>query len=145
MFACVGYLPRHEADKEEEIRIEVERQLAFLEKETGVRMDGTNATIIGKNPGEFVADRNNITRTWMDHGAWPFLTILLYIDQTGDFDLLLQKQTYFKDPQLSRTMEKDLGWMSQFVTSLRGAAMAAILIGMPLVLPANGAEHSGKS
>src|SRR5260370_4933793 len=28
------------ADKEEEIRIEVERQLAFLEKETGVKLEG---------------------------------------------------------------------------------------------------------
>jgi cellobiose phosphorylase len=79
----------------------------------GVRIDGSNATIIGTKPGEFIADRNAITRVWMDHGAWPFLTILLYIDQTGDFNLLLQKQTYFKDPQISRTMEKDLGWINQ--------------------------------
>jgi len=79
----------------------------------GIRIDGSNATIIGSKPGEFIADRNAITRVWMDHGAWPFLTILLYIDQTGDFDLLLQKQTYFKDPQISRTMEKDLGWINQ--------------------------------
>lgn len=79
----------------------------------GVRIDGSNATIIGTKPGEFIADRNAITRVWMDHGAWPFLTILLYIDQTGDFNLLLQKQTYFKDPQTSRTMEKDLGWINQ--------------------------------
>ena len=33
----------------------------------GVRMDGTNATIIGNGQGEFIADRNNITRVWMDH------------------------------------------------------------------------------
>ena len=25
-------------------------------------------------PGEFKADRNNIPRVWMDHGAWPLLT-----------------------------------------------------------------------
>ncbi len=78
----------------------------------GIRIDGSNATIIGTKPGEFLADRNAITRVWMDHGAWPFLTILLYIDQTGDFNLLLQKQKYFKDPQISRTMEKDLGWIN---------------------------------
>lgn len=33
----------------------------------GVRIDGTNATIIGNGQGEFIADRNNITRVWMDH------------------------------------------------------------------------------
>ena len=47
----------------------------------GVRMDGSNATIIGSRQGEFLADRNNIPRVWMDHGAWPYLTTRLYIDQ----------------------------------------------------------------
>ncbi len=84
----------------------------------GIRMDGSNATIIGTKPGEFIADRNAITRVWMDHGAWPLMTILLYIDQTGDYDLLLEKQTYFKDPQLSRTKEKDIGWVSQYGSKL---------------------------
>ena len=65
-------------------------------------IDGSNATIIGSQPGEFMADRNNIPRIWMDHGAWPFLTTQLYIDQTGDLAFLLQEQTYFKDPQISR-------------------------------------------
>lgn len=55
----------------------------------GVRIDGTNATIIGNEPGEFIADRNNITRVWMDHAFWPFVTTKLYIDQTGDIDVLL--------------------------------------------------------
>jgi len=80
----------------------------------GIRIDGSNATIIGANPGEFIADRNAITRVWMDHGAWPFLTLLLYIDQTGDFDILLEKQHYFRDCQLSRTHDKDIGWLSQY-------------------------------
>ena len=40
----------------------------------GVRIDGTNATIIGSGQGEFIADRNNITRVWMDHSFWPFVT-----------------------------------------------------------------------
>ena len=61
----------------------------------GVRIDGSNATIIGAAPGEFKADRNNIPRVWMDHGAWPFLTAKLYIDQTGDLDFLLKEQSYF--------------------------------------------------
>jgi cellobiose phosphorylase len=79
----------------------------------GIRIDGSNATIIGPKPGDFLADRNDITRVWMDHGAWPFLTLQLYIDQSGDFDILLHTQNYFRDPQLSRRHEKDMGWSSQ--------------------------------
>ena len=33
----------------------------------GVRVDGTNATIIGDGDGNFIADRNGISRVWMDH------------------------------------------------------------------------------
>ena len=76
----------------------------------GVRIDGSNATIIGEKPGEFIADRNKITRVWMDHGAWPLMTLAFYIDQTGDLDVLLKKQSYFRDVQLSRTFEKDKAW-----------------------------------
>ncbi|MCX5703148.1 MAG: cellobiose phosphorylase, partial [Candidatus Omnitrophica bacterium] len=32
---------------------------------SGVRIDGSNATIIGKRTGEFISDRNNISRVWM--------------------------------------------------------------------------------
>ena len=64
----------------------------------GVRMDGTNATIIGKKPGEFVADRNHISRVWMDHGAWPWMTTELYLHQTGDLEFLLEDAPYFADP-----------------------------------------------
>lgn len=76
----------------------------------GVRMDGTNATIIGGKQGEFIADRNNITRVWMDHGVWPFLTTNLYIMQSGDIDILLKETSYFKDPQGVRGEEKDSLW-----------------------------------
>lgn len=76
----------------------------------GVRIDGTNATIIGEAPGEFIADRNNITRVWMDHGAWSTVTTKLYIDQTGDTELLLKEQAYFKDIQACRAKEKDTLW-----------------------------------
>jgi cellobiose phosphorylase len=62
-----------------------------------VRIDGTNATIIGDKPGEFKADRNMIVRVWSDHGAWPLLTVKMYVDETGDLDFLLKKQTYFQD------------------------------------------------
>ncbi|OVE68924.1 cellobiose phosphorylase [Clostridium diolis] len=82
----------------------------LLDNFGGVRFDGTNATIIGTKQGEFIADRNNITRVWMDHGAWPFLTTKLYIEQTGDIDFLLEKQSYFKDLQVGRGTEKDNLW-----------------------------------
>lgn len=63
----------------------------------GVRIDGSNATIVGDKPGEFIADRNNIARIWMDHGSWPLFTTKLYIDHSGDFDLLWEKVGYFSD------------------------------------------------
>ncbi len=85
----------------------------------GVRADGSNATIIGTEQGEFIADRNNITRVWMDHGVWPFLTTRLYIMQTGDTGLLFQENTYFKDPQAVRGEEKDLLWKAEDGNSLR--------------------------
>lgn len=64
---------------------------------SGVRADGTNATIIGAKPGEFKADRNNIPRVWMDHGFWPVLTTDLYLNETGDDSLLFEKTGYFED------------------------------------------------
>ena len=74
----------------------------LLNNYCGVRMDGSNATIIGSKPGEFVADRNNITRVWMDHGLWPYMTTELYIHQTGDTGLLFKEAVYFKDKQAAR-------------------------------------------
>ena len=68
----------------------------------GVRTDGTNATIIGSGRGEFIADRNGITRVWMDHAMWPFLTMDLYIKQTGDLGILDEKAPYFIDRQVMR-------------------------------------------
>lgn len=76
----------------------------------GVRMDGANATIIGSRPGEFIADRNNIARVWMDHGVWPLMTTKLYIDQTGDLELLDQEVSYFKDGQARRGRGRDKAW-----------------------------------
>ncbi|MBU4305316.1 MAG: cellobiose phosphorylase [Candidatus Omnitrophica bacterium] len=77
---------------------------------SGIRIDGTNATIITKKPGYFIADRNKIARVWMDHGIWPFFTLHLYIHQTGDFDVLFAKKNYFYDQQLSRAQEIDHQW-----------------------------------
>ena len=76
----------------------------------GVRIDGTNATIIGSGQGEFIADRNGISRVWMDHGVWPFLTTRLYLDQTGDLEILLEKVNYFKDAQAARGTDIDMDW-----------------------------------
>jgi len=69
----------------------------LLNNFAGVRLDGTNATIIGNALGEFKADRNNIPRVWMDHGLWPLVTTQLYLDRTGDMSFLFEKQTYFND------------------------------------------------
>ena len=82
----------------------------ILDNFGGVRIDGTNATIIGSKQGEFIADRNNITRVWMDHGMWPFLTTSLYIEQTGDLAILNESQTYFKDRQTERGTATDERW-----------------------------------
>ena len=82
----------------------------------GIRIDGTNATIIGQNPGEFKADRNGIPRVWMDHGCWPYLTTRLYIDQTGDLDFIFQKKPYFRDALIKRAEEKDEKWESSLGT-----------------------------
>lgn len=85
----------------------------------GTRIDGSNATIIGKNPGEFIADRNAITRVWMDHGAWPFFTTELYINQTRDIKILLEETPYFSDPQAWRGRKKNTGWAEENGNLLR--------------------------
>lgn len=71
----------------------------------GVRPDGSNATIIGKNPGEFIPDRNHISRVWMDHGVWPFRTVSLYINQTGDTDILFEKAPYFESRKIDTVLD----------------------------------------
>ncbi|MBN1920776.1 MAG: cellobiose phosphorylase [Anaerolineae bacterium] len=88
----------------------------------GVRMDGSNATIIGTAPGEFKADRNNIPRVWMDHGAWPLLTTLLYINATGDLDFLLADQVFFQDAFTHRAQRVDSNWTPEAGNILKTAA-----------------------
>jgi cellobiose phosphorylase len=85
----------------------------------GVKIDGSNATIIGKNPGEFVADRNNISRVWMDHGVWPLLTLDLYIQETGDFKILTAPATYFRNHQLNRAQDIDYRWSPAYGVRLK--------------------------
>lgn len=86
----------------------------LLDNFAGVRIDGSNATIIGNKQGEFVADRNNITRVWMDHGVWPFMTTKLYIDRTGDIELLEKQVSYFKDKQIYRGSRVDGQWNENY-------------------------------
>ncbi len=76
----------------------------------GVRMDGTNATIIGEGDGNFLADRNGIARVWMDHAFWPLIATKLYVDQTGDIEMLNKQISYFKDAQVMRGTETDHLW-----------------------------------
>ena len=88
----------------------------------GVRMDGTNATIIGEGLGNFIADRNGIARVWMDHALWPLMTTKLYIDQTGDLDILRAEAPYFKDPQAMRGTEIDGQWDAAYGNQQRTAS-----------------------
>ena len=85
----------------------------------GVRFDGSNATIIGSAPGEFKADRNDIPRVWMDHGAWPLLTTNLYLHQTGDLPFLQREQVYFKDHLVARSKKIDPLWKPEQGTLLK--------------------------
>ncbi|HOW42066.1 MAG TPA: cellobiose phosphorylase [Candidatus Omnitrophota bacterium] len=78
----------------------------ILESFRGVRLDGSNATIITRT-GDFIADRNKISRVWMDHGVWPYLTLRLYMDKTGDTGILSQRIAYFRDHQLRRARAVD--------------------------------------
>jgi len=76
----------------------------------GVRVDGSNATIIGNKPGEFIADRNDISRVWMDHGIWPLLTTEFYINKTNDTGILFEKTGYFSDQFVFRAGKKNRDW-----------------------------------
>jgi cellobiose phosphorylase len=96
---------------------EVREQL--ISNFAGIRLDGSNATIIGDAPGEFQADRNNIPRVWMDHGAWPLLTTQHYLDRSGDLAFLLEDQVYFKDPWIHRAEAVDDDWDPDDGTQLR--------------------------
>ncbi|MCX7661328.1 MAG: cellobiose phosphorylase [Candidatus Omnitrophica bacterium] len=74
---------------------------------SGVRIDGSNATIILKKELEFISDRNRISRVWMDHGVWPVFTLSLYLNETKDLDILFEETTYFRDHQIFRAQKID--------------------------------------
>jgi cellobiose phosphorylase len=80
----------------------------------GIRIDGTNATIIGTRPGEFIADRNNVPRTWCDHGVWPVFVLNFYIQQTGDFNILWKNISYWKDVFSHRSKKRDELWEASY-------------------------------
>ena len=46
----------------------------------------------------------------MDHALWPLMTTKLYIDQTGDLDILYREAPYFKDAQSMRGTGIDTLW-----------------------------------
>ncbi|MFA5403124.1 MAG: cellobiose phosphorylase [Candidatus Omnitrophota bacterium] len=86
----------------------------------GVRIDGSNATIVGKKPGEFIADRNAISRVWMDHGVWPLITTDLYINETGDSGILFKEAAYFCDQHTWRSAKINRGWKAAEGNRLKG-------------------------
>ncbi|UCD15824.1 MAG: cellobiose phosphorylase [Candidatus Omnitrophota bacterium] len=81
----------------------------ILDSFQGVRIDGSNATIITKK-GRFLSDRNSIPRVWSDHGVWPWLTLHSYINRTGQLSFLLKEIPYFKDHLLHRAQKRDTGF-----------------------------------
>jgi len=96
-----------------------EVKLSLINNFSGVRIDGSNATIIGQDSQEFIADRNNIIRVWMDHGIWPLITLHLYIQQTGDLKILLDETSYFRDHQLCRSREIDYRFSPDYGKELK--------------------------
>jgi len=79
----------------------------------GVKLDGSNATLVGDNPGEF-AHRSGLGRTWSDHGVWPYFTTRLYMDLTGDVDILFEKAYYFRDHIIRRGKAIDHSWTDAY-------------------------------
>ena len=87
-----------------------EARALLINNFSGLRLDGSNATIIGRKPGEFIADRNDIPRVWMDHGVWPLLTIEFYMDKAKDSGILFEKTGYFSDQHIFRCRKVNRGW-----------------------------------
>ncbi len=79
----------------------------------GVKLDGSNATLVGDRPGEF-AHRSNLGRTWSDHGVWPYFTTRLYMDLTGDLDIFFEQVSYYKDNITRRGKGTDSSWTPEY-------------------------------
>lgn len=113
----------------------------------GVRLDGSNATIITSSGG-FIADRNRISRVWMDHGVWPYLTARAYIHRSGDPGVLLKDVEYFRDHQLRRARSADKNFeQKDFVqrdsagASVKGTILEHLLV-QNLVQFFNAGKHN---
>ena len=50
----------------------------------------------------------------MDHALWPLMTTKLYIQQTGDIEILNQQVPYFKDRQVQRGTALDGLWNESY-------------------------------
>ncbi|MFA5361833.1 MAG: cellobiose phosphorylase [Candidatus Omnitrophota bacterium] len=100
----------------------------------GVRIDGSNATIITKD-GDFIADRNRISRVWMDHGVWPYLTLREYVHRTGDIRILLEETSYFRDHQLKRARAVDISFVQKdyLLRSSKGEVLRGTILEHVLV------------
>lgn len=75
----------------------------------GIRIDGSNATIIKKD-GSFLSDRNKISRVWSDHGIWPYLSLSHYLSQTSGLKILNKQIPYFKDHLIARAAKTDFNF-----------------------------------
>ncbi|MCU0104832.1 hypothetical protein N7603_04095 [Acholeplasma vituli] len=93
---------------------------ALINNFAGIRIDGSNATIIGSKKGEFKADRNNIVRVWSDHGAWPIVTTAMYIHETGDLDFLWLQTPYFEDQFTHYTKKTKTNFPKDYVLRVEG-------------------------
>lgn len=110
----------------------------------GMRIDGSNATIIGDQAGQFLADRNKITRVWSDHGVWPLITTKLYIDETGDLSFLLKKQTYFQDQFTHYTKHKKDPSQDLLLKDINGQTYEGTILEHLLIENLVGYHHIGK-
>ncbi|MFA7677044.1 MAG: cellobiose phosphorylase, partial [Candidatus Omnitrophota bacterium] len=98
----------------------------------GIRIDGSNATIITRN-NDFLPDRNSIPRIWMDHGIWPYLSLCFYINKTGDLNILEKDLAYFQDHFRKRNKEvstagKDFILRTEKGKIYKGSVLEHILI-----------------
>ncbi|MCF7888408.1 MAG: cellobiose phosphorylase, partial [Candidatus Omnitrophica bacterium] len=83
-----------------------EAQKLIINSFSGIRLDGSNATIIKKD-NSFLSDRNKISRVWSDHGIWPYLTLKSYLNYNTDINILNHQLPYFRDSHLFRAKKID--------------------------------------
>lgn len=122
-------------------------RLEIINNFKGVRIDGSNATIIGSQPGEFIADRNNVARAWCDHGTWPAFVLNFYIQQTGDLEILLIDSPYWKDQFTHRNKDRDDSWKQtdgNLQLNIDGKTYSGSLFEHLLLMQLSGFYHVGE-